>query len=268
MHPIAFQFGRFTIYWYGILTAAGFMIGFWTASRRGIRDRLKPEVIMDSALWILIGTVVGARALHVISYWSDQYSHQPWQEIFMIQKGGLVYYGGLIGASIAAVLYTRVKHVPLWKYADALAPSVALGHAFGRIGCLMTGCCYGKECHLPWAITFPPGHETHPFNLPQGTPVHPTQIYESGLNLCLYFFLAWAYRRKKFDGQIFAVYLMIYAVLRSFVEVFRADYKPHEFVFHVLSPGQLVSIFAFAIGGVLFWMFSRHRPASTETGNG
>jgi phosphatidylglycerol:prolipoprotein diacylglycerol transferase len=262
VHPIAFHFDRFTIYWYGIFTALGFLAGFWTASRRAVRDGLKADDIMDSAIWILIGTVVGARSLHVISYWHEQYAGQPWKEIFMIQKGGLVYYGGLMGASAAAILYTRIRHMPLWKYADALAPSVALGHAFGRVGCLMTGCCFGKECHLPWAISFPPQHETH------GIPVHPTQIYESLLNFCLYLFLAWAYRRKKFDGQIFAAYLMIYAVVRSFVELFRGDYKPQEFAFHILAPGQVVSIFVFVIGGVLFWIFSRDQSAAKQTGHG
>ena len=119
----------------------------------------------------------------------------------------------------------------------------------------MTGCCFGKVCHAPWAIQFPPGHETHPLDMAEGIPVHPTQIYDAFLSLGLYFFLAWLYRRKKFDGQIFAVYLVCYAVLRSFVEMFRGDYKPREY-FLGLSPGQAMSVFVFSFGLFLFWKFS------------
>jgi phosphatidylglycerol:prolipoprotein diacylglycerol transferase len=107
---------------------------------------------------------------------------------------------------------------------------------------------------LPWAVRFPVGHETHPVGS-AAIPVHPTQIYESILNFSLYFFLAWLYRRKKFDGQIFAAYLLCYAVIRSFVETFRADYAPSEYFFNgAVSPGQFVSIGIFAAGLILFWL--------------
>jgi len=146
---------------------------------------------------------------------------KPASEIFMIHHGGLVFYGGLLGASLAGIIYIRVRQLPLWKVADILAPSIALGYVFGRIGCLLNGCCYGRICDQPWAIRFPSEHGTH------GQPVHPTQIYDSLLNLGLYLALAWLYRRKKFDGQVFAAYLMCYAVTRSFVEMFRGDYPPN-----------------------------------------
>lgn len=256
MHPIAIQLGPLTIHWYGILTAAGFLLGFWTASRRGLLDKIPPEKIMDMAPWLLAGVVVGARTLHVISYWKEDFAHKPITEIFMVQRGGLVFYGGLIGACLTTILYSRLKKIPLWQLADALAPSIALGHALGRMGCLMTGCCFGKPCDLPWAIRFPVGHETHPVGL-AATPVHPTQIYEALLNFALYVFLAWFYRRKKFAGQIFAIYLVGYAVLRSLVELFRADYGQAQYVFGVISPGQLVSIFVLAAGLILLGKLPR-----------
>ena len=262
MHPIAFQLGAITIYWYGILVALGFIAGVWTAGRRGLIHGLKADDIADSAPWILVGAIIGARALHVISYWHEEFAAQPIKEIFMVQKGGLVFYGGFIGSSIATILYTWRKKIPLWRFADALTPSIALGHAFGRVGCLMTGCCFGKACTLPWAITFPPGHETHPMG-EAAVAVHPTQIYEAVLNFGLYLFLAWCYRRKKFDGQVFAIYLMCYAVLRSVVEVFRADYKPGEYFFNgAVSPGQFVSIGIITAGFVLFGILSRRRVAT------
>src|SRR5688572_3148107 len=144
----------------------------------------------------------------------------------MVQKGGLVFYGGFIGASLALIIYCRLRGLPLWRFADALAPSIPLGYVFGRLGCFMNGCCFGKQCTAPWAVTYPRGHETFKFDAAAATPVHPTQIYDSLLGLGLYLFLAWVYRRKKFDGQVFAAYLICYAFARSVVERFRGDYTP------------------------------------------
>ncbi len=148
-----------------------------------------------------------------------------------------------------ATAISRGKNCPSWKIADILAPSIALGSFFGRIGCLLNGCCYGRVCSLPWAITFPAGHETHPFGAP-ATPVHPTEIYDGLLNLILYVFLAWLFRRRKFDGQVFASYLMIYAVFRSIAEYFRGDY-PADHVHAGLTSAQLVSVPIFIAGIVL-----------------
>lgn len=255
MNNIAFQIGNFTIYWYGVLAAAGFMAGLWTASRRGVREGLPPSVLMDLGPWLIVGTVVGARAWYVVSYWQESFAGKPLWEIFMLRHGGLVYYGGLIGSCLATILFVRSKKAPLWKVADALAPSVALGHAFGRVGCLMNGCCYGRETSLPWAIHFPPSHETYPRG------VHPTQLYESFLNVGLCAALAWRYRRKKFDGQIFALYLVGYALLRGFVEVFRGDYR--TYYFGILTPAQIVSLGILAAGLILWWKL----PAPNSTKN-
>jgi phosphatidylglycerol:prolipoprotein diacylglycerol transferase len=119
----------------------------------------------------------------------------------------------------------------------------------------MNGCCFGTACSLPWAITYPIGHETHPVGSP-ATPVHPTQIYDSILNLGLVVFLSWLYRRKKFDGQVFAAYLICYAFTRSFVETFRGDYTQVHY-FAGLTPAQMVSIGILAIGLVLLFALPR-----------
>jgi phosphatidylglycerol:prolipoprotein diacylglycerol transferase len=249
VHKVAFTLGPLTIHWYGILVAMGFLAGLWTASRRGLRENVSAETILDLGPWLIIGTIVGARALYVVSYWREQFAGQPIWEIFMVHHGGLVFYGGLIGASLACILYTRIKKLPLWKIADILAPSIALGHVFGRIGCVMNGCCYGRPCRLPWAIHYPQDHETG------GAGVHPSQPYESLLNLGLYAGLAWLYRRKKFDGQVFAVYLVSYALLLSFVEIFRGDYP--RYVAGFLTPAHFVSAGILIIGLLLWWKLPR-----------
>ncbi len=205
------------MHWYGVMMALAFLTGLWTASRRAPQMGIAAEKIIDLGPWLIVGAIVGARTLYVFTFWHEQFEGKALGEIFKVWRGGLVYYGGLIGASLAFILYARLKSLPLWKGADVMAPSIALGYVFGRIGCLLNGCCYGRACSLPWAIHFPPGHETYP------NAVHPTQVYESALNLGLYLGLAWLYRRKKFDGEVFAVYLVGYAMLRSLVEMFRGD---------------------------------------------
>lgn len=257
MHKIAFKVGTFDIYWYGVLVAAGFVVGLWTASRRALRAGIGGEVVADLGLWLLIGALAGARALYVVSYWRESFAGRPLWEIFNIRGGGVVFYGGFIGASLACICYVRLKKLPLWKIADILAPSVALGHAIGRIGCLMNGCCYGCPTTVPWAIHFPGDHPTH------GQNVHPTQIYESALNFGLYGALEWLFRRRRFDGQVFAAYLVCYAVLRAFVEIFRGDYTAY-YLGGWATPAQVLSIFIFAAGAALWWALSRTRVKSPK----
>jgi phosphatidylglycerol:prolipoprotein diacylglycerol transferase len=262
VHPVAFHFGTFSVHWYGVMVALGFVVGLWTAARRAPRSGIAAEKIVDLGPWLILGAIVGARLLYVATYWTrlmrePLFPQAPWTEIFMVQRGGLVYYGGLIGASLACIIYSLAKKLALWKVGDVLAPSIALGYAFGRIGCLLNGCCYGRACELPWAIRFPPGPDT-----PVG-PVHPTQIYDSLLSFGFYLLLVWLYRRKKFDGQIFACYLVGYAALRSFVEMFRGDYTP-EHLHGGLTPAHLVSIGIFVAGAILLWTLRRGAP--TERG--
>jgi len=249
MHSIWFKLWGLEVHWYGVLVAIGFLAGIWTAMRRAPRDGIKPETVSDLGPWIIGGAILGARTLYVISYWKEAFAQKPISEIFMIQHGGLVYYGGLIGAILASVGYITWKRLPIWKVADVLSPSIALGYVFGRMGCLMHGCCYGRECHLPWAIRFPPDAQTGSPHETNGMPVHPTQIYDSLLNLGFYLFLAWLFRRKKFDGQVFATYLIGYAILRSFVEYFRGDYPVH-YLGGWATPAQVVSL-GIVTGGVL-----------------
>jgi phosphatidylglycerol:prolipoprotein diacylglycerol transferase len=252
VHPIAFNLGSLTIRWYGVMMAIAFIAGLWTASRRGRREGIEAEKILDIGPWLIVGTIVGARALHVATYWHEEFAGRPLWEIFAVWKGGLVFYGGLVGASLAGILYARYKKIAVWKLADVLAPSIPLGYVFGRIGCFMNGCCFGRECSLPWAVHYPPGHETYPNG------VHPSQLYDSLLSLGLYLFLAWLYRRKKFDGQIFATYLLCYAVTRSIVESFRGDYSElHIHTWLHLTPGQLVSMGIFAAGIAMWAMLRR-----------
>ena len=247
MHPIAFYFGALPIRWYGVMMALAFLAGLWTATRRARLANVSGEIIADVTMWLMAGSIAGARIVYVTTYWKQEFADQPFHEVFMIQHGGLVYYGGLIGATLAGFGYLTWKKLPVWKIADVLAPSIALGSVFGRIGCLLNGCCFGRACDLPWAIHFPSDHET------LGASVHPTQIYDALLNLILYLALAWLFRRRKFDGQILALYFIGYAICRTTVEFFRGDY-PVNHIHAGLTSAQIVSLPILIVGiALLFW---------------
>jgi phosphatidylglycerol:prolipoprotein diacylglycerol transferase len=256
VYPILFQHGSFALHSYGVMMALAFLAGLWTATRRARRENISGERIADMTLWLMVGAILGARVVYVTTYWKQEFSDQPFSEVFMIQHGGLVYYGGLIGAILAGVICVRRLKMPLWKTADVFAPSIALGSVFGRIGCLLNGCCYGRACDMPWAITFANPQAKQYSGTPLGVPLHPTEVYDALLNLILYFFLAWLFRRKRFDGQIFATYLILYAVFRSIVEYFRGDY-PTDHIHAGLTSAQLVSVPIFIAGLLLAAMLSR-----------
>jgi phosphatidylglycerol:prolipoprotein diacylglycerol transferase len=260
VQPIAFQLGPLTIHWYGVMIALAFLAGLWTATRRARRENISGEQIADIVLWLMIGSIIGARTAYVTTYWRDEFANQPLSEIFMIQHGGLVYYGGFIGAVIAGYIYLRWKKMPFWKTSDVLAPSIALGNAFGRIGCLLNGCCYGRPTDVPWAITFtnPLAHELS--GTPLNVPLHPTEIYDALDNFILYLLLAWLFRHKKFDGQVLATFLIGYAITRTFMECFRGDYPP-DHIHYGLTPGELASVPIFIAGLLLAVLLSRRSEA-------
>lgn len=247
MHPIAFHIGSFAIHWYGILIAIGFLLGFWTACRRCLHDNLPGEMVADLIPWIVVSALVGSRLLFIWQY-SEEFRDTSLVDLINIRNGGLVFHGGLVAAALTVLLYVRWHKLPLWRLADALAPSIALGHAFGRLGCFMNGCCFGTACDLPWAVHFPEDHYSN------GIGVHPTQFYESGLNLLLYGALAWQYRRRQFPGQTFALYLIAYGLLRGAIEFLRGDYVVRYFGW--MTVGQVVSLVVVGIG-IAFWVTLR-----------
>jgi len=261
VHPIAFHLGSLPIRWYGVMMALAFLAGLWTATRRARRANISSDTISDVTLWLMLGSIIGARIVYVTTYWKQEFAGQPFTEVFMIQHGGLVYYGGLIGATVTGIGYLAWKKLPVWKIADILAPSIALGSVFGRIGCLLNGCCYGRACDLPWAIHFPADHETH------GAGVHPTEIYDALLNLILYLFLAWQFRCKKSppancrDGQILSLYFIGYAICRTTVEFFRGDYPADHIHAGLFTSAQLVSAPIFLTGIALYIWRSKKTTA-------
>lgn len=258
MDRIAFQLGPATVTWYGLFVAAGFWLGAWTSARRAPRAGVSADTVWD-LLWVLIvGGIVGARLLYVLTYWERDFQNQPWSEIFMVHHGGLVFHGGFLVATAAGFVWCAWKKAPGWTLADILAPGLALGHALGRIGCLLNGCCFGRRCEMPWAWRYPSAHETH------GMPVHPTQLYEAALCLALAGGLAWGFGRRRFEGQIFALYLVAYGILRGVVELYRGDYPASALTLGVFTPAHWVSVGLLIMGIILYAVRRRSGRPTTK----
>lgn len=254
VNNIALEFGNFTVTWYGILVATGFLAGYFTAFYRAPKAGIASDTISEVFTWIIIGGIVGARLLYVVTYWDESFAGKPILSVFKIWEGGLVFFGGLIGGTVATILFCRIKKISAIRVGDALAPSLSLGHAFGRIGCLMAGCCFGKQCTLPWAITFPEGHSTHPHA------VHPVQIYESILNFLLFGLLIWIFKKRKYDGQVLGIYCIGYSIVRFIVEFFRGDYP--EYAAGVFTQAHMISVFLIVLGVWILFVGKCRGPLS------
>ncbi len=249
MYPELFRIGDFPVTSYGIWLALGMLFALYVASRLAARDGLPRERIYDLGLWTLLGGLLGSKILMILV--------DPNAQVFSIDflRSGGVFYGGLIGGFLTVAVMMWRYELPFWKVADAFAPAVALGQAFGRQGCFAAGCCWGKETHLPWGVHFTEkGHEYTgvPVYGPDGGELflHPTQLYESLTMLAVFGLLVWLHRHKKFDGQVLIAYGIIYSIFRFLIEFLRDDPQRGDlfglFAATGLSPSQIISLFVAA----------------------
>ena len=244
MYPELFRIGDFPITSYGLWLAVGMLLALFAASRLAARDGLPRERIYDLGLWTLIGGLLGSKIL--MFFVEDNV------QIFSLDflRSGGVFYGGLIGGFLAVVVIVKYYKLPFWKTADAFAPAVALGQAFGRQGCFAAGCCWGKPTDLFWGVHFTEaGHDYTgvPMYGPEGLDayLHPTQLIESFTMFAVFGLLVWMHRRKKFDGQVLIAYGIIYSIFRFSIEFIRDDPRGDLFGLTTmtgLSTSQLVSL--------------------------
>jgi phosphatidylglycerol:prolipoprotein diacylglycerol transferase len=221
MHPILIEIGPVVIRYYGLMYVIGISLGFLLASsevrRKGLP--LSTEGVLDLLLWTIPSAIIGARIYYVVFQWSYYRAHP--MDVFKIWEGGLAIHGGVLAGVVVVWLFCRIRKVPFWALTDALAPSLILGQAIGRIGNLMNGDAYGIPTTLPWGIRFPadsPAGMAYP-----GQATHPSMIYEMLLNLMIFAFL-WSIRKRGYrDGFSTAMYFILYAVGRSIVSVTRGD---------------------------------------------
>lgn len=234
MHPVLFKIGPLSLYSYGFMLAIAFLVGIFASFYYAKREGIKPEAIFDLAIYVIIAGVVGSRLLYVIGRREEYRSNLS--EIFMVQKGGLVFLGGLLAALLAIVFYARVKKINLWKLLDAITPGTVLGYALGRIGCFLNGCCFGLPTNAPWGVIFPP--DSLAYSYFPGQPLHPAELYSFLSMFMAFIALIIIYRFKRFDGQVFFWGLIIYSIYRFLVEFIR--YSPIHWL--GLTPSQWLVI--------------------------
>lgn len=260
MHPILFHAGPFTIYTYGVLVAAGVLLGLWYARRQAPRAGLDPDNVWNLGIYMVLVALLLAKVWLVLTGW-DYYMAHP-REIFSIstfQSGG-TFYGGILGAVATILLYTYVQKMPLLAVLDTFGAALPLGHAIGRLGCFAAGCCYGKPTSEPWGVTFSNPAAAELAGTPLGVHLHPTQLYEASLEFMNFIFLIWLGGRQRFRGQMIGAYFMLYGAERGTIEFFRGD-PGRTMLFHgSTSLMQLVSVALVFAGAFLWWRGMHHAP--------
>ena len=247
MFPVLFTIGNFPVHAYGVFIAIGFLLCVRISKIEAIRQGIDGEKIVDLGFWCLLVGMLGARILFVITRWS--YFKEYPNEIWHVWEGGLVFYGGPIAALFFIVWFCKKNKISIWKVVDLGAVAIPIAHAFGRIGCLSSGCCYGKPTSVPWAIKLNSELVTPDM---RGIPLHPTQIYESLALFGLFFFLLWKRRHKKFDGELAFIYVIAYSIIRSVIEAYRGDTIRGFVIDNVLSTSQFIAILT-VITALIFW---------------
>jgi phosphatidylglycerol:prolipoprotein diacylglycerol transferase len=249
MYPRLFELGPITVYTYGVLLAAAYLLGLKLAMVRAQARGLDANRVLDLGIYIIISALVGAKLLLLVTDFRT-FSANP-RELLTLARSGGVFYGGLIVAVGVALWYIRRIGLPLWTTCDVFAPGIALGHVVGRFGCFFAGCCYGRPTTLPWGITFTDPFAAANVGTPLGVALHPTQLYEAGAELAILIVLLATERKGRgFAGRTFWTYLLLYAVSRFIIEFYRGDdrgtvgmFSTSQFISLLLAPlaiGMLV----------------------------
>ncbi len=255
MHPILFKIGSLKVFTYGFMLALAFLSAIYLGGREARRTGLSVGRFYDLCFYAIIAAIVGSRLLYVLLEYPYFLSHPL--EVFVLWRGGLVFHGGLV-ASVATALYFAHRFELPWRPTlDAISVGMPMGQFFGRIGCFMAGCCYGRPSNLPWAVTFSDPETLCPLKVP----LHPAQLYEALLALGV-FGVVYAMRtRKRFEGQLTLTYLCLAGWVRFVVEFFRSpeDYRGPVW-FGVMPLTQVIALgLALVAGACLWWLWWRSK---------
>ncbi|HOW96691.1 MAG TPA: prolipoprotein diacylglyceryl transferase [Kiritimatiellia bacterium] len=249
MDPVCFTLGGRPIYWYGVFMALAFLAAVTHWNWLGRRQQRPPGFGSELAFWIMLAGIVGSRVAYVFSE-IDEFRGR-WLDVVRVDQGGLIFYGGFLGAILAVWFLAWRRGEPFWALSDFTISALPLGHALGRVGCFLNGCCYGRPTGAPWACA---SHDALR---------HPTQLYEAAANLLIYGVLLRALRGgavKDRPGRLTGLYLMLYPPVRFAVEFLRGDPRMR---WAGLSVAQWMSLAMFLLGAALWAGWPRRRsPAS------
>ena len=252
MHPELFSIGNFTVHTYGFMIMLGALLGYIYMSMSAKKDLgIDPDKIQTLAIYVILAAFIGGKLFFYFE--KPSFYFNPPSNMLVNFRTGFVFYGSLIFAVPIAVWFFRKEKWPLWPMLDRLAITTLIIHASGRLGCFAAGCCYGVPTDAPWGVTF-----THELSQaePLHTALHPTQLYESFFLMGILVFLLMFKRHQRFEGQLFSIYLMLYAIGRGVIEIFRGDLRRGFIIEDILSHSQLISIFMIAVA---LWMYVRQR---------
>lgn len=258
MYPEIFHISF--LHTYGVLVMLAFLSGLWIAARLAKRAGLPVDPVTNLGLYCALAAIAGAKVMMILV--DTRYRENP-GDIFSLdtlQAGG-VFYGGLIAALAVAWWYMRRTRLPLLATADVFAPAVAMGHGIGRLGCFSAGCCWGVECHLPWAVTFHSQVANDLVGVPLNVPLHPTQLYEAFAEFAIFGILYWRIGKTHRKGAIISLYLILYAGARFLVEFFRF-HEQGNLLGTPLDTSQWISLLLAALGA---WYFLRARKTAVQT---
>ncbi|MEI6514775.1 MAG: prolipoprotein diacylglyceryl transferase [bacterium] len=248
--PVLFHVGSRPIYWYGVMMAFAFLAGITHWNWLGRRTGRDVSISGDLAFWLMVGGLIGARTAYVISNFS--YYHAAPQEIIRVDQGGLIFYGGFIGGLLIFIAFARWRKLNVLDLADFAVTAIPLGHALGRVGCFLNGCCGGSAVSPPSLLSCGLDH-------------YPVQLYEAALNLGVYVLLTWFFlkRRGTRSGSVMALYLTTYPVCRFLLEFFRGDDRMR---LGTIDVAQGISIGLFATGLILWALIFRTARNASPTG--
>ena len=256
--PVIVQIGPLAVRWYGLMYVLGFassyLLVLYQLGKKGVqvtRAQVTRAHIDDLYFYLILGLLVGARLGYVIFYNLKTYIQDP-LEVLVLWHGGMSFHGGLIGAFIAGYIVIRKRGIPFWKVADLIIPTAPIGLGLGRIGNFINAELFGKPSDVPWAMVFPNGGNAAR---------HPSQLYEAALEGLLLFLILWFYKdRKERDGDVFALFIILYGIFRVFCEFFREPDLQMGYIFGFITMGQVLSLAMLLLGLFLKYVVIRRRP--------
>ncbi len=249
MHPELFGF----IKSYGLMLDLSFVLGIWLCVRRGRGRGLSTDTVLAFSFAVLVSSLVGVRLFYVVTHWRQ---FTPWYRAFYIWDGGLTLYGGILLATATVWWMARRRKIPFLAMADVMAPAVALGIGITRIGCFLSGCCFGRPTSLPWGVSFPATCAAGA--LYPGQRIHPTQLYSSAGGFLVFGLLLVLERRSSPTGATFGRFLLFYGLVRFSIEFLR--YHDVQAMSALgLSDSQWISLGLMAGGALLLLLLRRRR---------
>jgi phosphatidylglycerol---prolipoprotein diacylglyceryl transferase len=246
LHPELLHLGFVHLRSYGLMMAVAFVVGTFLGLREARRLGLDEDRVVNVILVTLIASVFGARMLYVLEHLPE--FRREWTSVLALWQGGLTLYGGIAAGTFAGLVAARRMRLPVWITADALTPALALGTMFGRIGCFLNGCCYGRPTTLPWGVVFP--HDSFAYLEYGDQPVHPSQLYNALAGLLMFLLFYSLRHRFRVPGVMFWSFIVLFALVRIPID-FTRTYEPDTVFMHV-GPAEVTESQLMSAGIVLF----------------